>query len=86
MKLDNGGIELILDTQQRYSAICYIREVLLNIFNPTDFNKVNLLGLTCSLDNEHYELFEDILHTARMYDISVVNKITQQLLKARRKS
>jgi hypothetical protein len=80
MKLDNGGLELILDVKQGYSAISYIRAVILNIFNHKDFKDVNLLGITRQLDTEHYELFEDVLRTARVYDISVLNKIACQLL------
>lgn len=80
MKLDNGGLELILDVKQAYSSISYIRAIILNIFNHNNFQDVNLLGITRSLDTEHYELFEDVLHTARTYDISILNKIAYKLL------
>ena len=82
MKLNNDGIKLILDLEQGYGAISYIRGVLLNIFNPNQHKEVNLLGITRSLDSEHYELFEDILYTAKTYDISVLNNIAYQLLTA----
>lgn len=65
MTLQNGGLELILNLHQRYSAVERIRGAIANFYNRDYAPYVDLLGLSRCLDKEHYELFLDVLYTMR---------------------
>lgn len=87
MTLQNGGLDLILDLENRYSSISRLRDVIANFHNNKYSPSIDLLGLSRNLDSNHYELFLDILSTMRNDStplgecgITVINNIYSQMI------
>lgn len=56
--LDN--IELLITAE--YSTMFRMRQLILNIYNPDIFPEVDIQKLIRCTDEQHYELFQDIIH------------------------
>lgn len=63
----------------KYTSIIRIRGVILNIFNPNIFKEVDLLGILRNSDNEHLELFEDIISMVKGNGFFEVAEFGEQL-------
>lgn len=81
MTLQNKGRELLMNMKANYSAICRIRMAIANFYNPTTFPRMDLLGLCRSLDEQHWELFMDILNLMRHHSDGA-NELFEEMLTA----
>ncbi len=84
MTLQNEGRELLMNMRANYSAISRIRMAIANFYNPTVFPRMDLLGLCRSLDEQHWELFMDILSLMRHHSngVGLVNELFEEMCTA----
>lgn len=65
----------------KYTNMIRIRDLILNIFNPNEFDKVDMQGIIRNSDKEHLELFEDIIDMSKDSRYFEIVEFGEQLAK-----
>ena len=79
MKLEDKEARKII-IEGSYATSYRLQELVLSIYNCKTFNGVDILHLVRSSDNEHLELFYDILKTVET-NLNLINNLAEEIVK-----
>jgi hypothetical protein len=65
MEMINETIVFILDDTKNYNTMILIRKLILNIYNSSRFEAIDIFGLIRNADVDHQELVMDIIGIAQ---------------------
>ena len=74
---DKEAREIII--KGSYSTSYRLQELVLNIYNCKTFNGVDILHLVRNADDEHIELFYDILKTVET-NLNFINNLAEEII------